>query len=205
MDSSFWIPVLSVLVAVPAAILAFLQITDRINLFRGFPLEVYRVTYENIKEGRGRGLWPTPEARDALFELSTRKTDPPTCSFFTRKSGVCVIEGPLRLTPLPPGKYRATFRFQVHEVNVQARERYLLKIHVLSHRDGNEDPSHYKILAQRVLTTGDFETAGKDKDFSLDFEVYLKIGGGEQKVEFCTISGESGIQVTFDSVRLSRR
>ena len=88
MDSSFWIPVLSVLVAIPAAILAFLQITDRINLFRGFPPEVYRVTYENIKEGRGRGLWPTPEAHDALFDLSTGKTNPPICSFFTQKFGV---------------------------------------------------------------------------------------------------------------------
>jgi hypothetical protein len=53
MDGSFWISLLGVLIIVPTGILAFLQITDRINLFRvSRPIE-YRVTCENIKEGRG--------------------------------------------------------------------------------------------------------------------------------------------------------
>jgi hypothetical protein len=116
-----------------------------------------------------------------------------------------VIEGPLLPEPLRQGKYRATFRFKIHDVQVRAPERYLLDLHVLSHIDGREGPSHYKTLARRTLTTSDFEKAGEDKDFPLDFEVYSKIGGGEQKEEFCTISWASGIQVTFDSVRLSRR
>lgn len=202
MDSSIWIP-LSVLVAVPTAIVAFLQIRERISLFRGFPPETYRIT-NNMKEGWGHGLWPKPEAYQPPIDLSIEQTNPPTCKFFPRKRGVCIIEGPLRPTPLPPGKYRATFRFQVHGVDVQTPERSLVKIDVLSHRDGNLDPSRYKYLARRTLTTADFEKAGKDQDFPLDFEVYVKINGGELKVEFCTISLESDIQMTFDSVRLTR-
>jgi hypothetical protein len=203
MGISFWVPVLTVVMAVPAAVVYVLQIIDKVRIFRLFPPEEYRVT--NVKDGRG--LWTAQETQNIpLLNLTQGQTYPPTCSFTANKNGVCVIEGPLRREPLQPGKYRATFRIKVRDVDLQAPDQYLLNLEVLSHIDGRvEDVKEDgKVLALRTVTTYDFEKAG-EKDFSLDFEVYSKNGGGEQKLEFCIISWKCGIRVTFDSVRLSRR
>jgi hypothetical protein len=171
------------------------------------PFTEYRIT-DDEHIGRGRGVWIADEAKQYPRDIRFLdvQTDPRTCSFRAKKDDITIIEGPLLREPLGPGKYQATFKYKVHDVDVQTPEQHLLTMLVLSHVGGRvEEPDYYKYLAWRTLTTSDFTRTDEYKDFSLDFEVYSTMGGGEQSVEFCTVSLESGIRVTFDSVRLSQR
>lgn len=116
MDASLLVALLGVLIAVPTAILTTLQITDRFslfNLFRASAFRVYRVT--NVKND-GQGLWTT---QNPLFEGQMIQD---SWSFRAKKGGVYVIEGPMLHEPLRPGKYRATYRFKVHDVNVRTAD-----------------------------------------------------------------------------------
>ncbi len=181
----WWIVVIAGLIV---AILLYIALQQRRNRF---PFTKYRVT--NIRNGKG--LWPTSDPA-----MEGKSAPEGAWSFKTAKGDVYPIHGPKLRETLLPGKYRATYRFKVHSVDVREKNRYLIRMEVLSEI---VEGGSTKLLAGRTLTTYDFDRAEEYKDFVVDFEVLSE--KGEHRLEMCVKSWESGIRLTFDYVQLSRR
>ncbi len=150
----------------------------------GFPFTKYHVT-TNTEDGINL-LVRTDVNQGRVIEQAYR---------FVSSHCDWAVYGPYMHQSLRKGKYRSTFRLRVDDVS--GPNRPVVNISVASRTQERGD----KCLAERTISTLDFEKADKSRDFTLDFYII----SDERELELRVFARKSGHTVTLECIQLSRR